>query len=200
MTTPAKIAILGSHAGSNAQALLDAYKNKTLAATPVLVISNNANSMILQRAKNAGVPAIHLSRETCNHDLRQLDKEMAECMKQHEVQWIVLAGYMRPIGSTVIKHWQQRIINIHPGKLPQFGGKGMYGDKVHQAVLEAKMKETTVTIHYVDEQYDHGAIIAEKNVPVLPGDTVQSLKARVQKTEHEFYAQTLNNLLQEPAQ
>ena len=188
-----KIALLGSHAGTNVQALLDACKNGSLPAEPVLVISNNADSGVLRRAKEAEVPAVHLSRNTCQRE--ELDSMMCQLLEQHRAEWIALAGYMRPIGPEVIRRWRGRIVNIHPGKLPQFGGKGMYGDNVHRAVLESGAKQTTVTVHYVDEQYDHGDTIEERTIPILPGDTVQSLKERVQQVEHQLYPQAIAKLL-----
>ena len=188
-----RIALLGSHAGTNVQALLDACKNGSLPAEPVLVISNNADSGVLRRAKEAKVPAVHLSRNTCQQE--ELDNMMCQLLEQHQAEWIALAGYMRPIGPEVIRRWRGRIVNIHPGKLPQFGGKGMYGDNVHRAVLESGAKQTTVTVHYVDEQYDHGDTIEERTIPILPGDTVQSLKERVQQAEHQLYPQAIAKLL-----
>lgn len=196
MKTLPKLAFLASHTGTNLQALLDACRQGALAAEPVLVISNNHNSGALQKAEAAGIPAIHLSRKTCNGNLQQLDQEMRLCLQQHGAQWIVLAGYLRPVGKLVLEAWGNRIINIHPGKLPEFGGKGMYGMKVHEAVLASGATETTITIHYVDRQYDHGAVIAEKKIPMLPSDTIQSLSAKVQAIEHEFYPATIAALLQ----
>ena len=188
-----KIALLGSHTGTNIQALLDACKNGTLPAEPALVISNNEDSGVLQRAREAKVPAVHLSRGTCPPE--QLDSMMRKTLEQHQAEWIILAGYMRPIGPETIERWRNRIINIHPGKLPQFGGKGMYGDNVHKAVLESGAKQTTITVHYVDEQYDHGQTIEETTIPILPGDTIQTLRARVQQAEHQLYPQAIAKLL-----
>ncbi len=102
---------------------------------------------------------------------------------------------MRPVGKLVLETWGNRIVNIHPGKLPEFGGKDMYGMRVHEAVLAAGATETTITIHHVDRHYDHGAVIAEKKIPVLPSDTAQSLNSKVQAIEHEFYPATIAALL-----
>ena len=197
MNTLPKLAFLASHAGSNLQALLQACHSGKLRATPVLVISNNAHAGALRHARHAAIPAKHLSRRHCNNDPVQLDLAMRDTLRAAAADWVILAGYMRPVGPHTLQAWPRRILNIHPGKLPAFGGRGMYGDRVHSAVLASGADSTTVTVHYVDAQYDQGAIIAEKTIPVHARDTAETLSARVKRLEHSFYAEVIARVLEQ---
>ncbi len=188
------IAFLASHGGSNMQAIIDSIKNGVLDASPVVVISNNSNSQAFERAQKEGFPSYHLSGKT-HPDPDILDMAMLEVLKKHEADLIVLAGYMKKIGKRVLDAFDGRILNIHPALLPKFGGKGMFGKHVHEAVLESGAKETGVTIHIVDEKYDHGPILAQKKVPVLETDTAESLADRVLKLEHVLYAETIGKIV-----
>jgi phosphoribosylglycinamide formyltransferase 1 len=125
----------------------------------------------------------------------QLDAEILTILQRHDTDLAILAGYMRKLGPQTLAYFSGRIINIHPALLPKYGGPGMYGKYVHQAVLDAEEKETGITIHLVDGEYDHGTIIAQCRIPVLPGDTVVTLAARVLAHEHQFLVETLGQII-----
>lgn len=185
------LAILASHYGSTLQAILDAYGAGTLSAVPRLVISNNSGSEALQRAKRAGVSAFHLSLKT--HPVG-LDAAIVEALRQHDIDVVVLAGYMKKLGPEVIQAYAGRILNTHPALLPKYGGQGMFGNRVHEAVLAAGDPESGVTIHWVDRDYDTGPPLAQQKVPVYPTDDVAALASRVQKVEKELLVETLDQL------
>jgi len=187
---PLKVAVLASGGGSNLAALLEAIHAGRLAAEIVLVVSNNADSGALAKAERAGIPARHLSLKKMGSQ-DALDRALLDAFRQHQVDVIALAGYMKKIGADIIGAYRNRIVNIHPALLPAFGGKGMYGMNVHRAVLDYGCKLTGVTVHLVTEEYDAGPPILQETVPVLQGDTPESLAARVLKVEHTVYAQAL---------
>jgi phosphoribosylglycinamide formyltransferase-1 len=186
-----RIAVFGSGRGSNFSAIENAVRSGKLSNVHlVLVISNNSSSGILELAVRSGIPAVHLSRlqfpdedAYVNALLRTLDEK--------QVNFIVLAGYMKRLPSRLIGRFRNRIINIHPALLPKFGGKGMYGEHVHRAVLASGDKESGATVHVVDENYDSGPVVLQKRVPVLPSDTVESLSSRVLRVEHEIYPEAI---------
>jgi phosphoribosylglycinamide formyltransferase 1 len=188
------LAFLASHGGSNMQAILDAISRGDLAAKPAVVISNNSDSQALKRARQENIRCYHLSNET-HPDPSQLDQAIVAVLKAHQTDLVILAGYMKKIGHTVLSAYQGRILNIHPALLPDFGGRGMYGKRVHEAVLAAGAAETGVTVHLVDEHYDHGPILAQTRVPVDPDDTIDTLAARVLKCEHQLYADTIGRII-----
>ena len=183
------LGFLASHGGSNMQAIIDACKDGRLVAKPCVVISNNSDSMALQRARNEGIPWYHISSVT--HPGPAEDAEILRVLKGHGVDTVILAGYMKQLGTTSLQAYRGRILNIHPALLPKFGGKGMYGKRVHEAVLAAGEKVTGVTIHVLDENYDTGPIINQCQVPVLENDTADTLAERVLKHEHRLFAETL---------
>lgn len=185
--------VLASHGGTNLQAIIDACKSGRLNAKVCAVISNNSESMALRRAVNEDIPAHHISRKT-HPDPNHLDKAIIDIIELSKANIIVLAGYMRPLGPSLTSRYAGRILNSHPGLLPKFGGKGMYGAFVHEAVLKAGEQITGITIHMVDDQYDHGPTVAQTQVPVVDGDTVESLTERVQAQEHEFWIETLRQI------
>lgn len=187
------IAIFASHFGSTLQAILDAAKSGELAAIPRVVISNNSTSEALNRAKRAGVTARHLSSITHPNE-GDLDAEIVRTLDEHCIDVVVLAGYMKKLGSKVVAAYAGRILNTHPALLPKFGGQGMYGTRVHEAVLSAKETESGASIHWVDEQYDRGGVIAQVRVPVLATDDAASLGSRVQAVEKQLLVHTLNQL------
>lgn len=187
------IAVFASHGGSDLQAIIDGCKSNKINAEVVAVISNNGDSMALRRALNEGVPAYHLSAKKFGSE-ETLAKEILAVLTTHKVDMIFLAGYMRMLHITVLEKYNNRIFNIHPALLPKFGGKGMYGMNVHTAVIEAKEKETGVTIHRVNAEYDSGEIVAQTKVPVLENDTPEILAARVLEREHSFLVEVLSDI------
>jgi len=188
------IAFLASHRGSNMQAIIDACKSGLLAARPVVVISNNADSGALARAKLEGIPTRYLSdRDLADED--ELDQRIASTLLQYEAELVVLAGYMKRIGPQTLAAFAGRIINIHPCLLPRYGGKGMYGMRVHEAVIASGDRESGVTIHMVTDEYDEGAILAQSKVVVEEGDNAESLARKVLAVEHTLYVETIRNII-----
>lgn len=186
------LGFLASGRGSNLQAVIEACKSGRLRATPRVVISNNSASGALERARQEGIPAYHLSSHTHGEGL---DEAILRTLQRHEVELVVLVGYMKKLGPRTLAAYRNRIVNIHPALLPKFGGQGMYGMNVHKAVIEAGERESGATIHLVDEEYDHGAILAQTRVPVLPDDTPQTLAQRVLEREHGFLVETLGKII-----
>jgi phosphoribosylglycinamide formyltransferase-1 len=176
------------------QAIIDACKSGKLQATPAVVISNNSDSGAIARAKTEGVPYYYLSGKT-HPEPGELDDAILDAFLRHGVDIVVLAGYMKKLGPKMLSRFRGRIVNVHPALLPKFGGEGMYGIHVHEAVIAAGEKESGVTIHFVDEQYDTGAILAQTHVPVMPDDTPETLAARVLEQEHILYAETLQRIV-----
>jgi len=190
----ARLGFLVSGRGSNLRALLQACRQGTLPATPAVVIADRAQAPALALARQAGLPALHLGRHT-HTAADALDAAVRDALLHHRVDWVVLAGYLRKVGAVLLAAFRGRIVNIHPGPLPEFGGHGMYGLHVHRAVLAAGRSHTAVTIHLVDEEYDRGPVLAARPVPVLADDSAETLAARVLAEEHRFYALTLAKLL-----
>lgn len=188
------LAFLASHGGSNMQAIIDAIKKGQLNANPVLCISNNSNSKALERARSEGVACKHLSSST-HPDPNDLDLAILDALNEHQTDLVILAGYMKKIGERTLAAFRGKILNIHPALLPKFGGKGMYGKRVHEAVIAAGEKESGPTVHLVDEKYDNGPILARAKVPVHPNDTPDDLAARVLKEEHRIYWQTISKII-----
>lgn len=190
---PLRLGFLASHGGSNMQAILDAIAAGTLPAEASAAICNNSGARALERARRWGMPALHMSTRT--HDGPDgLDAAMADALREHGVTLVVCAGYMRKVGPRVLAAYPRRVVNIHPALLPDFGGQGMYGIHVHEAVLAAGVAETGVSIHLVDAVYDHGPVLAQARVAVQPGDTPETLQARVLELEHRLYPETLRRI------
>ena len=187
---PLRLGCLASHGGTNLQAIIDACKSGTLDAEVRVVISNNSSSTALGRARNEGIPGYHLSSVT-HPEPEELARAIHETLKSHDVDVVMLVGYMKKLGRAVLDGYPVRILNTHPALLPGFGGKGMYGQRVHEAVLEAGDRVTGVTVHLVDAEYDRGPIVAQCEVPVLDGDSVETLSVRVLEQEHAFLVETL---------
>src|SRR6266702_7404514 len=181
---PVRVAVLVSGGGTNLQALLDALHESPIARV-VRVISNRPNAGALQRARRAGVPTTVL-RDA--NDPAELHAALGDA------QLVVLAGYLKLVPAAAVARFRGRMINIHPALLPAFGGPGMYGRRVHEAVLASGAKESGVTVHFVDEAFARGAIIAEERVPVKPGDTPESLAARVLEAEHRLLPKVVLDL------
>ena len=179
MTTeegPVRVAVLVSGGGTNLQALLDALHNSPVARV-VRVISNRPGAGALERARRAGAATTVLSNPADPHEL---------LVALRDAQLVVLAGYLKLVPPAVVTQFRGRMINIHPALLPDFGGPGMYGHHVHAAVLASGARESGATVHFVDEAFDRGDIIAQEKVPVMDGDTPETLAARVLEAEHRL--------------
>ena len=187
------LGVMVSHGGSNLQAIIDACQNGTLDARVRVVISNNSLSKALRRARKSDIPAIHLSSVT-HPDKNELDKAITSTMVHNKVQLVVLAGYMRKLGETMLQAYPNRIINSHPSLLPLHGGFSMYGDLVHEEVITQRDRESGITIHIVDEEYDHGPVVSQVRVLVNAEDSIDSLRDRIQSKEHGFWIETLNKI------
>jgi len=175
------------------RAIAAAIRDGRLNAELAVLVSNNRNCGAIQWAAQNGVPWRHLSRQVIGSEV-QLDATIAKVFKAAKVDLIVLAGYMRMLGPVTIAAFPNRILNVHPALLPKHGGQGMYGKHVHEAVLAAGDTQTGATIHLVDGEYDHGATVAQIKVPVVPGDTVETLTAKVQAREQELFPETLRRI------
>lgn len=192
MAPPFRFGILlsGKGRGSNMQALIDATRDGRIPGEAALVVSTTPGAPALERAERSGVPS-RLIPAADFETPESLDEALAEAFEAAQVDLICLAGYMRLLTPVFLNRFQGRIINIHPGLLPAFGGKGFYGRRVHEAVLAAGATVSGVTVHYVDEVYDHGPSILQREVPVEPGDTVETLAARVLTVEHQVYPEAV---------
>lgn len=184
------IAVFASGRGSNLVAILNAIKEGRLNARVSVVISNNSNAGALEIARANGIDALHISRKQFSSDEDYVKKILYE-LKSRNIELIVLAGYMKKIPPEIIREYPNRILNIHPALLPAFGGLGMYGMNVHKAVIDYGVKITGVTVHIVDEEYDHGPIVMQRAVEVRDDDTPETLAERVLKVEHEIYPQAI---------
>lgn len=187
------IAVFASHGGSDLQAIIDGCKQSKINACVAVVISNNGDSMALQRAEKEHIPGYYLNAKKCGSE-EALACSLLEVLEKHAVDMIFLAGYMRMLHSMVLQKYDNRIFNIHPALLPKYGGKGMYGMHVHQAVVAAKEAESGVTIHRVNAEYDSGKIVAQTTVPVYADDTPEMLADRVLAREHTFLVEVIADI------
>jgi phosphoribosylglycinamide formyltransferase 1 len=188
---PLKLGFLASGAGSSAQAIVAAIESGALDAEARLMVSNNRSAAALGYARDRGVPALCIPTQA---DPEAADAALVEALVAHGVELVVLSGYLRRLGPKTLGRYAGAVVNIHPGPLPEFGGEGMYGRRVHEAVLAAGVAESGVAIHVVDEEYDHGPVIARKPVAVRPGDTAETLEARVRAAEPAFFVETLRRI------
>jgi phosphoribosylglycinamide formyltransferase-1 len=190
----ARIAVFLSGSGSNLQALVDGTKAGILAGRVVWVVASSAKAYGLVRAKNERIDTFVFQPRKYPSPQAAADDLLAR-LQQKRIGYIALAGYLKLLPSDVVGAYRNRIVNIHPALLPRYGGKGMYGHHVHEAVLAAGDKESGATVHLVDEIYDHGKILGQMRVPVMPDDTPDSLAARVLEQEHKLYPRVLNRLI-----
>ena len=181
---PVPVAVFASGGGTNLQALLD-HEQISGSYKVMTVVSDRKEAGALHRAEMASCDTLVISNQGRSQD--EIGEEIIRHLSSWDIQVIALAGYLRLIPSIVVHAYPKRILNIHPALLPDFGGEGMYGDRVHRAVLDGGVKVTGATVHYVDEEYDTGAILAQWPVPVLPEDDVKAISARVLKVEHLLY-------------
>lgn len=189
-----RIAICGSGAGSTAAHVIDAAQRGELGAAEVcLVVGNNSGSGIFDVARQRGVPTRHLSGAT-HPDPADLDAAMLAAFQVVDADVIVLAGYMKLLGPQVLAAFEKRVLNTHPALLPAYGGQGMYGDRIHAAVLADGAAVTGATVHAVTADYDEGPIVGQATVPVEPDDTLETLRARVQQVEKALLVDCLRDL------
>ena len=184
------LCVLASGRGSNLKSIIFSQIKGKIKSQIVLVISNNSNSNSLNIARSYQIPAIHLSQKQFTSESEYADSFL-NILEKHHIDMIVLAGYMKLIPLEIIRRYKNKIINIHPALIPAFCGQGFYGLKVHEAVIESGVKITGVTIHFVDEVYDHGPIIAQKSVKVSDSDTPETLQKKVLKVEHKLLPETI---------
>jgi phosphoribosylglycinamide formyltransferase-1 len=187
------ISILASGTGTNAENIIRYFSNDRTAKV-TLVLSNRSQAEVLARAAALGVDTFFFDRSQFYDSC-----EVLTMLQKRGTDLLVLAGFLWLIPANIIEAYRGRIINIHPALLPRFGGRGMYGDRVHRAVLDAGCTESGITIHHVNEQYDAGDIIFQARCPVLPGDDVHSLASRVHALEYEHYPAVIKRLLEDTA-
>ena len=185
------IAIFASGSGSNAQRIIEYFRENGLSAS-FIILSNKKEAFVHERAKTLGVPSFYFSKRQFNEG-----NEVLDLLKKQEVKLVVLAGFLLLVPKNLLEAYPQKVINIHPALLPKFGGKGMYGHHVHEAVIAAQEKESGITIHFCNAQYDEGDVILQKSCPVLPNDTPGNLVKRIHRLEHEWYPKVVEELFNE---
>jgi phosphoribosylglycinamide formyltransferase-1 len=188
-----KVGALISGGGTNLQAVIDSCESGRISAEVVVVISNNSKAYGLERARKHNIAAVHLSSKQYP-DPDDLDVAITNSLKEHGVQVVIFAGYMKKRGPKFLQAFPNRVLNIHPALLPKYGGKGFYGHNVHEAVLAAGEKVSGPTVHIVDDQYDHGPVLGQIEVPVMPDDTPDTLAARVLEKEHVLFAEIIGKI------
>lgn len=184
------LCVLASGRGSNLKSIIRSQKSGKISSKVAIVISNNSNSGALNIAKSYQIPNFHLSQKMFTSENEYVNN-FFELLRNYDIDLIVLAGYMKLIPVDIVKKFKNRIINIHPALIPSFCGKGLYGLKVHEAVLNYGAKVTGVTVHLVDEEYDTGPIVLQKTLKVKDDDTPESLQKRVLKWEHKMYPEAI---------
>jgi phosphoribosylglycinamide formyltransferase 1 len=185
LSVHARVAVLASGGGSNLQALIDRFnRGGSDAARVELVVGSRAGIGALERAERAGIPALALDARALGADAFR--DALAEALAANRIDLVVLAGWLQLVPLEVVKRYHGRMVNVHPALLPAFGGQGMYGARVHQAVVAGGVRVSGATVHLVDERYDEGAILAQWPVPVLADDTPETLAARVLAVEHRI--------------
>ena len=184
-----RIAIFASGSGSNAQKIMEHFKRHNEAEV-VLILTNNPQAYVLQRADNFEIPSHIFTR----HEFYETD-EVVRILKTLQVDLIVLAGFLWLVPPSLLKNFPNKIINLHPALLPKYGGKGMYGDNVHKAIMAANEEESGITIHFVNEQFDEGEIIHQSKFKIEPGDNLEMVKFKGQQLEHQHFPKVIENLL-----
>lgn len=190
MSSVYHIAILASGSGTNAEAIMNHFQHHASIQVK-LVLTNKPDALVIDRAKKFEIPAIVFSKDDFRNETWFLNK-----LEEQRITHLVLAGFLWLIPSYLVKAFPNRIINIHPALLPKFGGKGMYGLKVHEAVKRAKETETGITIHLVNEHYDEGAIVFQARCQVQPNDSVEDISRKVQQLEHQHYPMVIESWIQ----
>jgi len=184
-----KIAVLASGSGTNAEQIIKHFKNHDK-VTVSLVLSNKKDAFVLERAKK-----FNIDYEVFNRSQFYESDEVYNLLNEHAIDYIILAGFLWLIPNNLIDAYNQKIINIHPSLLPKYGGKGMYGNKVHEAVISNLESESGITIHLVDEIYDNGEILCQQKVSISKEDTPDSLASKIHKLEHEHFPKTIEDFI-----
>ena len=187
-----KIAIFASGSGTNAQNIAQYFNNKAFVKV-ALILSNRPDAYVLKRAENMGIPHLAFNRKAFYESNR-----IPDLLESHQIDFIVLAGFLWLIPENLLQAYPNRIVNIHPALLPKYGGRGMYGDRVHEAVIENNEKESGISIHYVNEKYDEGQIIFQAKCPVEQDDSPETLAKKVHKLEYEHYPKVIEELIKKP--
>lgn len=185
------IAIFASGSGTNAEAIFNYFEQNPKKGCVVALLSNNGEAYALTRAANHNIPTLIFG----GRELRETPDRVLTFLENHKVDFIVLAGYMLLVPTSITSRYPNRIVNIHPALLPAYGGKGMYGDNVHRAVIEAAEPKSGITIHYVNEHYDEGNIIFQATVDIEKEDTAQTLAQKIHTLEHRHYPAVIATLL-----
>jgi formyltetrahydrofolate-dependent phosphoribosylglycinamide formyltransferase len=188
------ISIFASGAGSNAENIIDYFK-KNRSIKVALIVCNKPNAGVVEIAKSNNIPILLIKNEDLSNPA-----SLIEVLKQHHIQWIILAGFLKKIPSEILNLYPQKVINIHPALLPKYGGAGMYGSKVHASVIANQEKESGITIHFVDEIYDHGEIIFQKNVAIDSNENVESLANKIHQLEHAYFPSVILDVIQKQNQ
>jgi len=184
-----KIVIFASGSGTNAENIIQYFKSGDLAEV-TLVLSNKKDAKVLERAKNHNIPTLSFTKAELESEVGIL-----AILKENEPDLIVLAGFLLKFPACIIAEFPNKIINIHPALLPKYGGKGMYGNAVHEAIVKNKEVDTGISIHYVNEHYDEGAIISQKKVSLSPTETAATVAEKVHKLEYEWFPKIIEELL-----
>lgn len=184
-----RIAIFASGSGSNAENIIRFFSDSTVAGEVVMVVCNRPDAGVVQRAARLGVDIVIANRQQLNDEAFLLP-----LLDEHGVNCVVLAGFLLMIPLYLIRRYEERIVNIHPSLLPKFGGKGMYGHHVHEAVIAAGECETGITIHLVTEEYDKGKILFQASVPVEPADTAEDVERKVRQLEMRYFPEVIAGL------
>jgi phosphoribosylglycinamide formyltransferase-1 len=187
-----RVAVLASGQGSTFEALVEADRRGEMSAEVVLLIVSRQDAPATESARRLGVECVVLDEKLLGS--AACDAAMEALLTGRRADLVVLAGYLRKVGPRTLRAFAGRLINTHPAPLPRFGGKGMFGEHVHRAVLQAGVATSAATVHLVDEEYDSGPVIAERPVPVLPGDDVATLRERVQAVERALLVSTISDL------
>lgn len=189
-----RICVFASGRGSNLQAIIDAIQLGKLNCKVVFVLSNNSNSGALEIARKNNIPAFHLSEKKFHKN--SFEESLMDLLNQYRPDLIVLAGYMKLVPVSIINKFRNRIINIHPALLPKFGGKGMYGMNVHQAVFNAGEKVSGVTVHLVNEKYDEGKILFQEKVDISDCNSPDEIARKVLEVEHRVYPEVIQKIIE----
>ncbi len=187
---PLKLAVFASGRGSNFQSILDAVDRGELRLDIVLCLSDREGAGALERAEQHGVPTVVIHPRSFESEAAYT-AAMIRALEAHAVNFIALAGYMKKIPGAITSTYRGRMVNVHPALLPAFGGQGMYGRRIHEAVIQYGVHWTGATVHVVDEEYDTGPVVLQEPVPVMPGDTADDVAARVLEVEHRIYPAAL---------